>query len=356
MEKSNKIEESAVINGPILNTMEKANNVVWGLVRKSDFFVSGKRNEIAEYPRLALREAINNAFFHNDYSLPGNIFIEMFPDRLEVRNMGVPLGGTRLSDLVSKPKHRNPILLKILSEMGFVEGWGIGLKTIIDNLRTNGLPEPKLMVSNEETCLCFRTHSFLDKETLNWITNIATGTPLEMNLHQILALAYTKRNKKITNALYQHINGVSTHVAGNELGELCSSGLFVSLGRGKSAYYSLTELYEPNEISLAKYFPRVVVLSLRAPQRKILSLVSTFGMINAKQIFYQSGYSDERNVKRILNGLVKLRLCNRMAKSSSDPNAYYEINKEYNKTITDIEIPRKGLQLNMFDDIQNKNR
>jgi len=349
VEKSNHIEESAVITGPILNTMEQANNVVWGLIRKSDFFISGKRNEISEYPRLALREAINNAFFHNDYSLPGSIFIEMFPDRLEIKNMGIPLGGTRLSDLVMKPKHRNPILLKVLSEMGFVEGWGIGLKTIIDNLRTNGLPEPKLIVSNEETCICFRTHSFMDKETLKWISSISSKTSVEMNMHQIIALAYTKHNKKMTNTIYQRINGVSTNVAGNELRELCSSGLFVLLGRGKSAYYSLTELFEANDIDLEEYFPKTIVLSLRPVQRKILSLVNMFGKINAKQIFYQSGYSDERNIKRILNGLVKLQLLKRVAKSASDPNAHYEVNKGYKKTVNEIKTPQTGIQLTYFD-------
>jgi ATP-dependent DNA helicase RecG len=356
LEKSNKIEESAVITGPILKTIEETNDKVWSLIRKSDYLISGKRNEISEYPRTALREAISNAFFHNDYRIPGNIFIEIYPDRLEIKNMGVPLGGTRLSDLIAKPKHRNPVLLKVLSEMGFVEGWGIGLKTIVDNLRMSGLPEPKLTVSNEETCLCFRTHSFLDKETLAWISDITSKLTTEYNFHQIVALAYVRHKGKITNGIYQSINGVTTHVAGNELRSLCSSGLFISLGRGKSAYYSLAQLFDTNEVRLGKYFPTDIIVSLRGPQRKILSLVNTFAKINAKQIFYQSGYGDERGVKRILNGLVKLHLLKRIAKNQSDPNAYYEINKEFkNKTkpekLINI-IPKQQLSL---DDLLNKN-
>jgi len=61
--------------------------------------------------------------------------------------------------------------------------------------------------------------------------------------------------EKITNALYQSINGVSVHTAGNELRELCSSGLFISLGRGKSAYYTLAELYSTDEVRLDQIFP-----------------------------------------------------------------------------------------------------
>lgn len=348
LERSSDIEDSVVFTGPIVRTIEETDKKVWSLIRRSSYLISGKRHEITEYPYLAIKEGIHNAFFHNDYQIPGDIIIEVFPDRLEIRNMGVPLGGTRLADLVAKPKHRNRILLKVLSEMGFVEGWGIGLKTMLDNLRKNGLPEPTLNVSSEETRLCFRTHAFLDAETLQWIQNTTSRSPIDINFRQILALAYAKHQKKITNTIYQRINGVSTHVAGNELRELCSSGLFIQLGRGKSVYYTLVELFGTDELRLEKYFPREVILKLGNPQRKILSIVETFGKINAKQIFYQSGYSDERGVKRILNSLVRLDLIKRTGKSKSDPSAYYEINKEYGKEDGEQAIPQpKHVQLEL---------
>jgi len=328
-QRSGNVEDAAVLTGPIVKTMEEATRKTWSLIRRPSYQISGKRHEISEYPFLAIREVIYNAFFHNDYQISGNIFIELFPDRLEVKNMGIPLGGTRLSDLVDKPKHRNRVLLKVLSELGFVEGWGIGLRTMLDNLRSNGLPEPILSVSSEETRLYFRSHAFLDAETLHWIQEFTSKSPVDMNFHQILALAYAKNQRKITNAIYQKINAVTTHVAGNELRELCSSGLFIQLGRGKSAYYALTELFNKDETKLEKYFPLEQIVQLGHPQRKILSIVGKFGKINAKQIFYQSGYSDERGVKRTLNSLVRLGLIVRTGKSISDPSAYYEINKDY---------------------------
>lgn len=343
-EKSKTIEDSVVLTGPIIRTIEEADKKVWGLIRRPSYMISDKRVEISEYPFIAIKEAIHNAFFHNDYQVRGDIFIELFPDRLEIRNMGVPIGGSRLEDLIDKPKHRNRLLLKVLSEMGYVEGWGIGLRTMLDNLKYYCLPEPKLYVSNEETRLCFQGHTFLDRETLLWVQEISSKAPIEISFHQIVALAYTRHQRKITNAIYQNINNVSTHVAGNELRELCSSGLLIQLGRGKSAHYKLTELFDKNEIRLEKYFPKEVILNLKTPQRKILSIVETYGKINTKQIFYQSGYSDERGVKRILNNLVKSKLVNRTGRSQSDPSAYYEINKSYGendlgKTIRSRQLP-----------------
>jgi len=332
-ERTNEILESEVITGPILSSMEETHNKTWSLIRKNTYLISGKRHEISEYPYIVIREAIYNAFFHNDYQIHGDIFIELFPDRLEIKNMGIPLGGTRLSDLMSKPKYRNRILLKVLSEMGFVEGWGVGIKMMVENLKKNGLPEPILNVENEETRLCFRTHTFLGKDTLDWINKLTSRYPISINFRQVLALAYTKHKKKITNSIYQNVNGVSTHVAGNELRELSSYGLLVQLGRGKSSYYTLVELFDKDEIRLEKYYPMDLLIKLRNPQRRILSIVETFGEINSKQILYQSGYTDLRGVQRLLNSLVKLGLLNRIGKSMSDPNAYYEINKEYSKKI-----------------------
>jgi predicted HTH transcriptional regulator len=345
LEKSSNIEDSLVVTGPILKTIGEVDRKVWSMVRKPSYLISGRRHEIPEYPYQVVREAIHNAFFHNDYQVPGNILIEIFPDRLLIRNMGIPIGGTRLIDLVDKPKHRNRILLKVLSEMGFVEGWGIGLSTMLNTLRTSGLPEPVLEVSNEETRLCFHTHTFLEPATLQWIQEVTSKSHIDANRRQIVAIAYVKHQRRITNTIYQNINGVSPHVAGNELRELCSSGLLIQLGRGKSAYYTLAELFDTNEMRLKRYFPPQVILQLGSPQRKILSIIETFGQISAKQIYYQSGYRDERGVRRVLRSLVRLDLVKRTGRSMSDPSAYYEINKQFRRARRKVVITKKPIQL-----------
>ena len=62
-EKSINIIDSAVITGPILQTIEETENKVWSLIRKSNYLISGQRQEISEYPYMVIREAIHNAFF-----------------------------------------------------------------------------------------------------------------------------------------------------------------------------------------------------------------------------------------------------------------------------------------------------
>ena len=112
----------------------------------------------------------------------------------------------------------------------------------------------------------------------------------------------------------------------------------------------LSELFDTDELRLKKYFPPQIIYELGNPQRKILSIIETFGKISAKQIYYQSGYRDERGVRRILSSLFKSELVKRTGKSMSDPSAYYEINKQYNKTKRRALTSKKPLQLRL--DIQ----
>ena len=91
LDSSSNIDDSIVFTGPIVRVIDETDKKVWSLIRRPSFLICGERHEVTEYPYLAIKEAIHNAFFHNDYQIHGNIFIEIFPNRLEVKNMGVPI-------------------------------------------------------------------------------------------------------------------------------------------------------------------------------------------------------------------------------------------------------------------------
>jgi len=107
---------------------------------------NGKRNDKAEYPVKAIREAILNALMHRDYSIHTEgtpIRIEMYSDRIEIINVG-GLYGRLTIDSIGKihSDTRNQTLTNILEIQKVAENRYSGIPTIRLEMDEYHLPEP----------------------------------------------------------------------------------------------------------------------------------------------------------------------------------------------------------------------
>lgn len=103
-----------------------------------------KREDIPEYPVVAVREALLNALMHTDYSYSTmHIFVSLFDDRLEIRNPGCLPPGMTLKDLkqgVSQP--RNVVIARIFQVLGWVESFGTGYQRMVQACEQYHYPLP----------------------------------------------------------------------------------------------------------------------------------------------------------------------------------------------------------------------
>lgn len=95
--------------------------------------IQGSIRQLEEdIPETALREALVNALIHRNWSVPGNIQVHMFNDRIEVRSPGgLPDGVTKeayLSDTISLS--RNPQLAYVFLRLNLIERLGTGIRRI----------------------------------------------------------------------------------------------------------------------------------------------------------------------------------------------------------------------------------
>ena len=89
-----------------------------------------RRIERESYPFIALREGVLNAFAHADYLIRSNIKIEFFPDRLKITNPG-GIFDASLEDIMNGVQtYRNPMLVNLLSKIGYLENFGTGIPRI----------------------------------------------------------------------------------------------------------------------------------------------------------------------------------------------------------------------------------
>lgn len=125
------------------------------------------RKEVPMYPELAVRELIANALIHQDFFARGTgSMVEIFSDRMEITNPGVPLVDTQRF-LDSPPKSRNEALASMMRRMGICEERGSGIDNVVIQTELYQLPAPSFEKTDEHTRSVLFAHKPLndmDKE------------------------------------------------------------------------------------------------------------------------------------------------------------------------------------------------
>lgn len=121
------------------------------LLPESEEIGRALRTSTTAYPELAVRELIANALVHQDLTIPGSgPMVEIFDDRLEITNPGVPLvEPERFID--SPPQSRNERLARMMRQMGICEERGSGWDKITFEIEFNQLPPPLVEVTEIHT-------------------------------------------------------------------------------------------------------------------------------------------------------------------------------------------------------------
>ncbi len=130
-----------------LNPMEML-EAIWNEVpdwKESYEFPDGLyRQHIAHYDKTVVRELLINALVHRPYTQRGDIFINLYPDRLQIVNPGLlPLGVTTRNILHASVR-RNENLAKVFHDLKLMEREGSGYDVVYDVLLSQGKQRPEL--------------------------------------------------------------------------------------------------------------------------------------------------------------------------------------------------------------------
>ena len=109
------------------------------------------RQQVKVYPEKAIREFVANALIHQDFSITGTgVMIEIFTNRIEITNPGVPLVDTnRFID--TAPKSRNELLASLMRRLNICEERGSGIDRAIEAIEMYQLPAPKFIRGEDYT-------------------------------------------------------------------------------------------------------------------------------------------------------------------------------------------------------------
>lgn len=107
------------------------------------------RKDTRMYPEIAIRELVANSLIHQDFSEKGFPMIEIYSDRIEISNPGIPL--IKPERFIDEYVSRNDKLADLMRRMGFCEEKGSGLDKVIFYNELFQLPAINVVIGENRT-------------------------------------------------------------------------------------------------------------------------------------------------------------------------------------------------------------
>ncbi len=165
-EKDYAARERRSLRGPMTPLLSRDKKIVEaGLVEQAMGFIQrnttvtskleaegGRREDISQYPREALREAIVNALIHRDYLLSStDIELSIYSDRLEIISPGRLANGITPARMLSGCRAaRNQLIKDVMRDYRNLEHSGMGIpRKIVKGMREHNGTTPVLIEEDE---------------------------------------------------------------------------------------------------------------------------------------------------------------------------------------------------------------
>jgi ATP-dependent DNA helicase RecG len=313
--------DNVAVEGPIPVMVRDAMNALRRNMSRRSVVVGAGRQDTWEYPETALREAITNALVHRDLSPASRgtqVQIEMFPDRLVIRNPGGLFGPVTVERLGEEgvSSSRNATLLKILEDTSIpgedrtvCENRGSGIRAMLNALRKAGMSAPRFDDRISSFTVIFPNHTLLSDEVLSWLESLGeTG----LTDSQCIALAMLREGAVLDNATYRTATGLDSRIATAELQDLVARELVTQTGTRRWAkYQSSSGLHEIRHRRLSPADRR----------EEMLGALGT-DTLSRSELAERTGLSDQ-TVRRWLAILRKEGLIETTEASTSSKNTKY---------------------------------
>jgi ATP-dependent DNA helicase RecG len=159
-ELSDDIIDEAVVDGPMAQIVRRLDEKMDSHNRQAVDLVSGSvERRISPYPRTALEQLTRNALMHRSFEgTQAPVRVTWFNDRIEIFSPGGPYGVVTTHNF-GRPgivDYRNPHLAEAMKVLGYVQRFGVGIKTAQSELSKNGNPPAEFTAEAEHVLVIVR--------------------------------------------------------------------------------------------------------------------------------------------------------------------------------------------------------
>ena len=195
------------------------------------------RKNIPFFPLEVVRELVVNALVHRTYTTRGDIFINIFNDRLEIHSPGRLPYGVTPNNILSQSIRRNEHLSKVFYDIGLMEKEGSGYDLVYAKLLGSGKPIPMVKETDERVTVIIRKQ-FISKEIVRLMDKASSEFPLKQK--EIISLGLIAQQQSLSAVeISKLLNQNEEQGLRNWLGKLVEYNLIKKTGVGKGTQYSI---------------------------------------------------------------------------------------------------------------------
>jgi ATP-dependent DNA helicase RecG len=148
------------LRGALPNLLTELDDLLRINIRTSVEFKTGTvETRTPDYPFAALQQLARNAVLHRTYeNTNAPVRIYWFVDRVEIQNPGGPFGQVTRENFGTPGicDYRNPHLAGAMKDLGFVQRFGMGIATALNEMAKNGNPKPEFQVNDAHVAVILR--------------------------------------------------------------------------------------------------------------------------------------------------------------------------------------------------------
>ena len=173
-------KDKKIFRNDVINLMEDSFRYIWGHIKISRVVKEGGKSE-PEYPETMIRETINNALAHRDYTIDNFVTVTVEPNRyIEIKNPGSFKEKMKLLHTGSEievrriipgiPESKNPKLASVLKVFDKIESQGRGMASLVNTALENLVDLPYYEIKDKFISLKIPTGKLVDTEIESWLS------------------------------------------------------------------------------------------------------------------------------------------------------------------------------------------
>ena len=196
-----------------------------------------RRDLVPTYEREIVRELLVNALVHRPYTQKGDIYINLFPDRLELVNPGcLPIGITP-QNILHKSVRRNDHLARLFHDTGLMEREGTGMNRMYDILLSQGRPAPDLKEGDDSFSVTVHRRA-PNKKVIDLIANASKFLDLYPDERIVLGML-AKNGPATAQDMAEKLGMKSVAEIKEWMKRLLEKGIVASTGKTRATRYSI---------------------------------------------------------------------------------------------------------------------